>query len=74
MPTTQEKQMRKSIKNLLFCDKYPDDREVLARINELATAAPGIKPKDAVKNFLLRTLPQEIKRLRETSGQLLGGN
>ena len=70
---TKEQNVNKTIKNLLFCDKYPDDREVMARINELAHAVPGIKPKDAVKNFLLRTLPQEIRRLRDSGGRLIGG-
>ncbi|MHC4326392.1 MAG: hypothetical protein ACYSUX_19145 [Planctomycetota bacterium] len=65
-------QMHKTVNNLLFSARNPDDREVLAQVNELATSTPGIKPKAALKNFLLRCLPGEIKRLRESGGSILG--
>jgi len=58
-----------SIKNLLLTDKTPDDIPVLRLINELAGLMPGVRPKDALKNFLLRKLPAENQKLR-SSGQL----
>lgn len=74
METKQEKtKVSKPIQNLMLTSKIPDDRDVLQKINELASVVPGIKPKDALKNFLLRNLPAEIQRLRVNGGQLIGG-
>lgn len=71
MSKQKRKDVAKPIQNLMLTAKVADDREVLQRINELASVVPGIGPKDALKNFLLRTLPAEIQRLRENGGQLL---
>lgn len=68
--TTQKQPMPNTIKNILLSAKYPDDREVIGLINEHARTMPGIKPKDALKNFLLRRLPLEIAKLREAEAKL----
>ena len=74
MDTNEKKpKMPGSIKNLLLTDRTPDDIPVLRLINELAGLVPGVKPKDALKNYLLRTLPAENRRLRANGGQLAGG-
>lgn len=63
--------MSKPIQSLMFSAKNSDDQAILQSINELASVIPGIKPKAALKNFLLRVLPSEIERLRKNGGQLL---
>lgn len=73
MITEQEKtKVSKPIQNLMLTSKIPDDRQVLQLINELASVIPGVKAKDAFKNWALRSLPAEIQRLRGNGGQLIG--
>ena len=73
MVTEQEKvKVSKPIQNLMLTSKIPDDRPLLQLINELASVVPGVKGKNAFKNFCLRNLPAEIKRLRDNGGQLAG--
>jgi len=73
MVTGQEKtQVSKPIQNLMLTTKIPDDRDALQKINELSSVLPGVRPKTALINFLLRTLPAEIQRLRRNGGQLTG--
>ena len=62
-----------SVKNLLLTDKTPDDRPVIKLINELVSLLPGVEPKSAFRNFILRTLPEENQRLRGNGGQFAGG-
>jgi hypothetical protein len=40
------------------------DGRVMSLINEFATLNEGIPPKALLRNFLLRVLPLEIRRLR----------
>ena len=61
----------KPIQSLMFTSKNPDDQAVLQKVNELAALIPGVKPKAALKNFLLRVLPSEIQRVRKSGGRLL---
>jgi hypothetical protein len=72
MVTEENKAMPGSIKNLLLTDKTPDDVPVLRLINELAGLVPGVRPKDALKNYLLSTLPSHNKKLRDYGSQLAG--
>jgi len=71
-PEKKDQAMPGSIKNLLLTDKTPDDIPVLRLINELAGLVQGVRAKDALKNYLLRTLPAENERLRGNGGQLMG--
>jgi hypothetical protein len=73
MALRKKAQVSKPIQNLMLTSKVPDDRPVLQKINELASVVPGVRAKDALKNFLLRTLPTEIERLRNNGGQLAVG-
>lgn len=68
----EDQTMPGSIKNLLLTDKTPDDRPVIKLINELVSLLPGVESKSAFRNFLLRTLPGENRRLRGNGGQLPG--
>lgn len=61
-----------SVNNILLSEKYPDDRETLAVLREYTRALPGIKMKDAMKNFLLRMMPGATRKLRK-SGTLVAG-
>lgn len=70
MKKAKRAKVSKPIQNLMLTSKVPDDRPVIQLINELASAIPGIGPKDALKNWVLRSLPEEIKRLRSSGGQL----
>ncbi|HUS74331.1 MAG TPA: hypothetical protein VMY06_14830 [Sedimentisphaerales bacterium] len=72
MSKDKKRTMPKQIQNLMLTEKIPDDRPVLRLINELASVMPGIGPKSAFKNWVLRNLPTEINRLRGNGGQLLG--
>jgi hypothetical protein len=70
MDEQERTKVAKPIQNLMITSKIPDDRDVLQKINELASVIPGLRAKDALKNFLLRSLPAEIERLRSNGGQL----
>lgn len=62
--------MAGSVKNLLLTDNSVEDRAIIKKINQLAELMPGIRTKDAFRNFLLRALPTEIDRLRKSGGQV----
>lgn len=62
--------MSRSIENLQITNTVPSDRPVIKLINELGHLVPGVKPKAAFKNFILRKLPDEIKAIRENGAQL----
>ena len=71
MSNRENATVTKPIQSIMFTAKAPGDQPVLQKINELADVLPGINPKAALKNFLLRALPPEIARLRANGGQLL---
>jgi hypothetical protein len=60
----QETSEVKTIQNIQFSEKIPEDRPVLRYMNELAATMLGVDPKGVIRNALLSLLPEEVERRR----------
>lgn len=68
MDAKKEKMKNKTISNLGF--KGSEDGDLIELAKEYTRLRPGLSLKAAIRNYLLETLPEEIKQLRNNSRQL----
>ncbi len=71
MDVSKTKMKNKTVSNLSF--KGSEDGELIDYAKEYARLRPGLTVKAAIRNYLLTTLPDAIKNLRENGGRLIGG-
>ena len=77
MITQKEEKMPKPIQNLLFSNKYPDDRELLAEAIAYSNEIPGATLTTNLRILLLRILPEErikLQREKVKRQNMLNGN
>jgi len=70
MAAQDVKMKNKTVSHLGF--KGSDDGELIDLAKEYCKLRPGLSLKAAIRNYLLETLPTEIKRIRGNGGQLAG--
>lgn len=72
MDANKAKMKNKTVSHLGF--KGDEDGELIDMAKEYCKLRPGLTLKAAIRNYLLTTLPAEIERIRNNSGNLVGQN
>ena len=63
MAKKKKEEMFKTVQTLRYTDKL--DSDLFCLVNNYAQQMKGISPTQAIRNYLLETLPQEIERKKQ---------